>query len=232
VRERLGFWWRVLRLGAGQINTAAGWAGTIFLALGIAGIAVPLVLNLSYWLIAVILVSLLVLVTAEGSYQVWHESDQVRKAAQAQRDEALRDQGRDVRNRSMAAAGQLAFLVVQLDWAVGVWENGNQDSVSSELNAAYSQFAVTEVAAAGELNDQELRRRVHLHSHLARVCLTVIGDIPKYRPEVARLIRDHARSILGALQAHQRGEGLPAYVAPPLEAPVNPTALFAWRSGL
>jgi hypothetical protein len=225
VRERLEFWWRVLRLGTRQVNTAAGWAGTIFLALGIVGIAVPLVFHLSYWLIAVILVSLLLIVTAEGGYQVWRESDQAGKAE-------LREGGRDARNRSVAAAGQLASLVVALDWAVTGWEKGSEDSANSDLKAAYREFAQTEVAKGGELTDQELQRRVHLHSELTSACLTAISKAPEYRPQVAKLLHEHAMSISRALEAHQRGTDLPAYVAPPLEAPVDREALFAWRPAL
>jgi hypothetical protein len=223
MRERLGFWGRVLRLGTGQVNSAAGWLGTLFLVLGIAGIAVPLVFHLSPWLIAVILVSLLVLVTAEGGYQVWHECDQEKRAAEKARDKALND-------RSVDAARRLVSSVAKLDSAVAEWEKGEQDSVSGELAAAYNAFDQTQVAEAGELADPDLRRRVQLHSRLAVACLAAISDNPGTRPQVAMLLREHARSISDALKAHQQGEDLPAYNAPPLETPVNLTALFAWRS--
>jgi hypothetical protein len=232
VRERLEFWWRALRLGTRQVNAAAGWAGTIFLALGIAGIAVPLVFHLSHWLIAVILVSLLVLVTAEGGYQVWHESDEDRKTAQAERDAARDDDRRDVRNRSVAAAERLASLVAELDLAVGNWEESNQNSVSEELKTAYNNFAVAQAAAAGKLTDPELQRRVRTHYELTAFCLRLINNHPEYRQPVAGLLRDHVRSISCSLEAHQRGADLPEYDAPPLKVPVDLTTLFAWRSGL
>jgi len=231
VRERLRFWRRVLVLGTGQLNTAAGWAGAIILALGgIAGITVPLVFHLSPWLIAAILLFLLLFVSAEGGYQVWRKSDQERKAAQAGQDEARRDESRDARNRSVAAATRLAALIAVLDWSVGLWQSGDQDSVSSELTAAYKEFAQAEAAATGELTDQELRKRVRLHSRLAGTCLTAIDKAPQYRPQVARLLRAHAKCISEALTAHQQGTDLPAYVAPPLEAPVDLSALFAWQA--
>jgi hypothetical protein len=233
MRERLWFWRRVLLQGTGLVNAAAGWAGTILLGLGaIAGITVPLVFHLSHWLIAVILLILLVVVTAEGGYQVWHESDRDRKAAEAERDEARRDEGRDARKRSVAAAMRLADLVAGLDWSVGLWQSGDQDPVSSELAAAYKDFAQAEAAATGELTDQELRKRVHSHSLLVGTCLKAIGEAPQCRPQVARLLRDHAKSISKALTAHQQGTDLPPYVAPSLETPVNLTALFAWQSAV
>jgi hypothetical protein len=48
---------------------------------GIAGIVVPLVFSLPALLIVVILLSLFVVVVAEGSYRVWHVTDQKRKAS-------------------------------------------------------------------------------------------------------------------------------------------------------
>jgi len=89
VRDRLTFWWKALRLGTSQLNNAAGWAGTIIIVLGITGVVVPLVFDLPYLLIAVVLLGLLVIVVAEGSYQVWHATDQVRTAAATERDEAV-----------------------------------------------------------------------------------------------------------------------------------------------
>lgn len=229
MRERVGFWGRVLLLGTRQVNAAAGWAGAIMLLLGIVGISVSLVLHLSHWLIAVILLSLLVFVTAEGGYQVWHESDQARKAEQGA---AQRAGGRDARNRSVAAAKQLAVLVARLDSCVTAWEKGSQNSVSSELAAAYSDFAEAEVGAAGELTDQKLYQRVHLHSELTNVLLTAVGAAPQYRPQLAKVLHEHAKSISRSLKAHQRGTDLPAYIAPPLKAPVELEALLAWRSSL
>ena len=81
MRDRLKFWWKTLRLGTVQLNTAAGWLGTIIIVLGIAGIVVPVVFDLSLWLIAVILLGLFAIVIAEGGYQLWHETDQQRLAA-------------------------------------------------------------------------------------------------------------------------------------------------------
>ena len=92
MRERLCYWWRVLRMGAGQFNVVAGWAGTIILAVGaIAGFAVTVQFHLSHWLIAVIVLGLLVCVTAEGGYRVWHKSEKERRDAEAERDAARRD---------------------------------------------------------------------------------------------------------------------------------------------
>jgi hypothetical protein len=83
VRDRIAFWREALWQGLGQLNTVAGWVGTIILGLSvIAGIVVPVLFHLSHWLIAVILVGLLTVVVAEGSYEVWHETDQQRLAAQ------------------------------------------------------------------------------------------------------------------------------------------------------
>jgi len=67
VRDRLTFWWKALRFGTSQLNTAAAWAGTIIIVLGITGVVVPLVFDLPYLLIAVVLLGLLVIVVAEGS---------------------------------------------------------------------------------------------------------------------------------------------------------------------
>jgi hypothetical protein len=61
-----------------------GRVGLAVLILGIAGIVVPLMFNLHLWLIAVLLLSLLLVVVAEGSYGVWHETDQQRKVATAE----------------------------------------------------------------------------------------------------------------------------------------------------
>jgi hypothetical protein len=93
VHDRVTFWWKTLRLGAVQLNTACGWIGTAVLVLGAAGIVVPLVFHLSPWLIAVVLLSLLALVLAEGGYRVWHAMDQDRRAMMAERD-AVKDEMR------------------------------------------------------------------------------------------------------------------------------------------
>ena len=60
--------------GADQLNGAVAWVATASLILGIAGIVVSLVFRLSPLVIAVVLVSLLVLVIAEGNYRVWRET--------------------------------------------------------------------------------------------------------------------------------------------------------------
>lgn len=86
--DRVKFWLKVLRRGAIPLNSAAGWLGTVILILGIAGIVVPLVFHLPPLLIAVVLVSLLVLVVAEGSYRAWHDTDEERKQAIAEREAA------------------------------------------------------------------------------------------------------------------------------------------------
>lgn len=230
MRERAGFWGRVLLLGADRLNMAAGWAGAIILLLGVvAGISVSVVLHLSHWLIAVIVLGLLVFITTEGGYRVWRESDQARKAEEGA---AQRTGSRDARNRSVVAAKQLAVLVAKLDGCVTVWEKGSQDPVSSELAAAYNDFSEAEVGAAGELTDKELYRRVHLHSMLTNVLLAAVGAAPQYRPQLAKVLHEHAKSVSRSLQAHQQGKDLPAYNAPPLEVPINIKALLAWRSSL
>lgn len=73
------------------MNTAGGWLGTAVLVLGVLGVVVPLVFRLSPWLIAVVLLSLLALVLAEGGYRVWRETDQGRTAMLTERD-AIRDE--------------------------------------------------------------------------------------------------------------------------------------------
>lgn len=75
--DRVKFWGISLARGAAQVNDAAGWLGTIVLVLGVAaGIAVPVLFSLSPWVIAVVLLSLLVLVLAEGTYRVWRVTKQ------------------------------------------------------------------------------------------------------------------------------------------------------------
>jgi hypothetical protein len=91
VPGRVKFWLKVLRRGAIPLSSAAGWLGTTVLILGIIGIVVPLVFNLPSLLIAVVLVGLLVLIVAEGSYRVWSDTDEERKRAIADLD-AARDE--------------------------------------------------------------------------------------------------------------------------------------------
>lgn len=210
-------------MGAGQFNVVAGWAGTIILAVGaIAGFAVTVQFHLSHWLIAVIVLGLLVCVTAEGGYRVWHKSEKERRDAEAERDAARRD-------RSVAAASRLVDLIAGLDGQVTIWGAGNQNSPTSGLTDAYNQFAQEQVAASGQLTDEDLASRVQSHSDLGSVCLTAVRNAPEYRPQVVRLLRDHASSVVRALRAHQQGAQLPAYDRPPLEKPINPTNLFAWQ---
>lgn len=80
--DRITFWWKALRRGASQLNSAAGWFSAAVLILGIAGIVVPLVFQLSPLVIAVVLVSLLVAVIAEGSYRVWHDTERAKETAE------------------------------------------------------------------------------------------------------------------------------------------------------
>jgi hypothetical protein len=83
------FWRRALREGAAELNSTAGWAGSIILVLGVAaGIAVPVVYHHSPLLIAVVLLGLLVVVVALGSYRVWRETDSERNTAVTERDAA------------------------------------------------------------------------------------------------------------------------------------------------
>ena len=78
------FWLKALSKGVGQLNSAAGLVGAVILVLGIAaGIAVPQVSHISHWLTAVVLLCLLVVVLALGSYRVWSETDEASKAAAA-----------------------------------------------------------------------------------------------------------------------------------------------------
>jgi hypothetical protein len=86
---RIVFWGRALRRGLDPLNSAAGWLGLVVLVLGIAaGVAVPLVFHLSHWITAVILMGVLVVIVLEGSYQVWNETEQQRKAAEGRAEAA------------------------------------------------------------------------------------------------------------------------------------------------
>jgi len=83
------FWLKALREGAAGLNSAAGWAGSIILVLGVAaGIALPVVYHLSPLLTAVVLLGLLVVVVAQGSYRVWRDTDNERNTAVTERDAA------------------------------------------------------------------------------------------------------------------------------------------------
>jgi hypothetical protein len=148
-------------------------------------------------------------------------------ALQAVRMQSRRDERRDAHNRSVSAALRLAESVVGLDWAVGAWGQSDEREGSRELDIAYRQFALTEVAATGELSDEELRQRLHIHSRLVGACLVVISQVP--RAKVVKLLREHASSVSRALEAHQQGHKLPAYDSPPLNPPVDTDALFAWQ---
>jgi hypothetical protein len=82
VLDRLNFWWQVLRQGAGSLNGAAGWFSLIVLVLSVAaGVTVPLVLHVSHWLTAVMVMAAVVIVVLEGSYRVWAITDAERKTA-------------------------------------------------------------------------------------------------------------------------------------------------------
>lgn len=87
--DRIKFWWKSVNAGVGQLYIAAGWIGLLVPLLGVAaGIAVPLVFNLSSWLTTVVLMGLLIVILLEGSYRVWHATEQRRDAALADRDAA------------------------------------------------------------------------------------------------------------------------------------------------
>jgi hypothetical protein len=106
IRDRGAFWWKALGRGLASINALAGWAGTIILALSAAaGIVVPVVFPVPPWFTAVVLVALLVIVMAEGSYQVWGDIDEKRRNAEAQRDAAqLAAQGKQANVLDLQAA--------------------------------------------------------------------------------------------------------------------------------
>lgn len=94
------FWLKALREGAAQLNSVAGWVGFIILLVGVAvGFAVPVVYHhLSHWFTAVVLLGLLVVVVAQGSYSVWLDAEKERKDAEEARDEArgvIADRRRD-----------------------------------------------------------------------------------------------------------------------------------------
>ncbi len=111
--DRIKFWWISAIRGVGQLNSAAGWLGLAVLVLGVAaGITVPLVLSLSGWLTAVVLMGLLIVVSLEGTYRVWHATDQRRDAALAERDAATREIER--RFDAMRYAFQISDLVPNL----------------------------------------------------------------------------------------------------------------------
>jgi hypothetical protein len=69
--------------------------GTVVLVLGTAvGVAVPQLYHVSHWLTAVVLLSLLVLVLAEGAYRIWRQTanrEQELNTAISQREQDLRD---------------------------------------------------------------------------------------------------------------------------------------------
>jgi hypothetical protein len=80
--DRPKFWWRVLRLGAGNFNSTAGWFSLIVLILGLAaGVSVPQVFRVSHWLTAVILMAIVVVIILQGSYSAWAVTDAERKTA-------------------------------------------------------------------------------------------------------------------------------------------------------
>jgi hypothetical protein len=92
VRDRPSFWWRALRRGVDLLNSAAGWVTLAVLVLGAAaGIAVPLVFPVSGWLTTVAFMGLFIVVMLEGSYRVWHATDQARLSAETARDETTEE---------------------------------------------------------------------------------------------------------------------------------------------
>jgi hypothetical protein len=77
---RIKFWWQAIKAGTKELDAVASWFGLVVLALGlVAGIVVPLVTHVSYWLTAVIVLVILLLVVLEGSYEVWRKTDKERK---------------------------------------------------------------------------------------------------------------------------------------------------------
>jgi hypothetical protein len=115
------FWAKALSQGAIQLNSVTGWASAIILLGGVvAGITVPVLLDLPGWLIAVILLGLLILVLAEGAYRVWHEADQARAHAVTERDMAQAEMANrfDTQRHALWFAGMGAFIY-QATGAVG-----------------------------------------------------------------------------------------------------------------
>jgi hypothetical protein len=110
VRDRARFWWRALKWGAERLNNAAAWFSLAVLILGAAaGLTVRLVFHESLWLTAIVLLALLVLVMFEGTYRVWHVTDQDRVTAASERDAAKQEiQSRFSRLR-------YAFYLVDID---------------------------------------------------------------------------------------------------------------------
>ena len=77
--DRAKFWWNSVSRGAVRLNSAVAWVGLVVLVLGVAaGIAVPLVFSLSHWVTAVVLMGIFIAVLLEGTYNVWHATDQKR----------------------------------------------------------------------------------------------------------------------------------------------------------
>ncbi len=86
--DRPRFWWRALSRGTNSLNTWVGWFGLVVLVLGVAvGITVPLVFHVSHWVTAVIIVSAVLVVVAEGSYLEWKATDELRQKAESVRED-------------------------------------------------------------------------------------------------------------------------------------------------
>lgn len=84
ILDRSRFWWRAVRQGTASLNTSAGWLSLVVLALGVAaGITVPLVLHVSHWVTAVIILGAALVVVAEGSYLEWKATDELRRKAES-----------------------------------------------------------------------------------------------------------------------------------------------------
>ena len=118
VRDRVTFWWRAVRQGAGQLNGLAGWAGMVVLVLGTAvGVAVPQVYHVSHWLTAVVLLGLLVLVLAEGTYRIWRQTsdrEQELNATVSQWEHDLQDTTSKEEKDKQAAVAEEEFRQVRV----------------------------------------------------------------------------------------------------------------------
>jgi hypothetical protein len=75
--------------GTTSFNTWVGWFGLVVLVLGVAaGITVPLVFHVSHWVTAVIILTAVLIVVAEGSYLEWKDADGLRRRAESALDDA------------------------------------------------------------------------------------------------------------------------------------------------
>ena len=82
--DRFRFWVRALSRGAASLNTLAGWLSFVVLLLGVAaGITVPLVFHVSYWVTAVAVISVALVGALEGSYLEWKDTETARRTAES-----------------------------------------------------------------------------------------------------------------------------------------------------